>query len=775
MGSLIRLTSLVLCVAGGIGAAIWLAGDGGLATTPARVSTDAPSWQGKSPEARPSDIKPPVVLVSKEQSESFGGQPPLTSVTDLLALPKPGDEASLSKGPWLLPPAGVVGQNIPDDMFEQQPAAGVSPDLLAPQSTENGKGNAVEQVQSGKAKPSPAAAEAALPAPAAKLPAGGTPEAVKSSTLEPPLPPNAIPSTTAGVTPLPPAPGSASDKAAVAKEGPRNGLDKNIHITPEGDGRLSLHLVDSDIREVLQLLSRGAGVAIMPSDAVQGKLSASLPNVDFQTALNAIVKTKGLAWRREGNVIYVGTQEEFKKRDVTSGRITTRLYRPNYVRAAELQKLFTPLLTPQVGIITVTSPSGVGIGADSATAGGDDYANSDVVLVRDYDNVLAQIDRVFREVDIQPLQVEIEAMILSVKLADSMDLGVDFEALRDNDHVRVVSGTPIQTLAGLTAGKGLKVGFLDSNLSVFLKALETVGDTNVIATPRILALNKMRAEILIGAQLGYVSTTVTETSTTQAVQFLEVGTQLRIRPFISNDGMVRMELHPELSTGNVRVQEGLTLPDKEVTGVTTNIMARDGSTVIIGGLIREDLDKQETQIPLFGSLPIVGPVFRQKVEKIDRREIIVLITPRIVCDPELNREGNHAATEFHHRQAVVGEKMSPFSNTHLCKKYIFLAQQAWAAGNQARAMRLINLALHFDPENRSALDLRADIVGGVQFGDHTRQGPFLPGVENRALDNEEIPSWILDGLDPAAPPAHPLPRPKGIPGEQVDITSPGTP
>ncbi|MCE9527003.1 MAG: hypothetical protein K8R36_13215, partial [Planctomycetales bacterium] len=423
-----------------------------------------------------------------------------------------------------------------------------------------------------------------------------------------------------------------------------------------------------------------------------------------------------------------------------------------------------------------TSPAGVGIGADSSTAGGDDYANSDVVLVRDYDNVLTQIDRVFREVDIQPLQVEIEAMILSVKLADQMDLGVDFEALRDNEHVRIVSGTPIQTLAGLTAGKGLKVGFLDSNLSVFLKALETVGDTNVIATPRILALNKMRAEILIGAQLGYVSTTVTETSTTQAVQFLEVGTQLRIRPFISNDGMVRMELHPELSTGVVRVEEGLTLPDKEVTGVTTNIMARDGSTVIIGGLIREDLDRQGTQIPLFGSLPVVGAVFRQKVEKIDRREIIVLITPRIVCDPELNREGNHAATEFHHRQAVVGEKFSPFSKTHLCKKYIYLAQQAWASGNQARAMRLINLALHFDPENRSALDLRADIAGGVQFGDHTGQGPVLPGVENRALDCEEIPSWILDGLDPAAPPpAHPLPRPQGIPGEQVDITAAGTP
>ena len=79
--------------------------------------------------------------------------------------------------------------------------------------------------------------------------------------------------------------------------------------------------------------------------------------------------------------------------------------------------------------------------------------------------------------------------------------------------------------------------------------METVGDTHVIATPRVVCLDKQRAEILIGSQLGYISSTVTETSTAQNVNFLEVGTQLRIRPFISSDGLVRMEVHPELSTG----------------------------------------------------------------------------------------------------------------------------------------------------------------------------------------------------------------------------------
>jgi len=748
MGSFIRVTSLLLCIAGGLAAAFWLAGRPGPPKAPVHEQSDAPAWHAVNPAVGSTVDQRPVVLLPQVASTPSDAVPmpeaKAPEKSPLASRDETGPVAAVE--PRLLPPAGAVGQNAGDDLFaptESEPSLVPS----APQIPS-------EQIDSTKDQ----AAEQAAPAKAA-------PEA-----KSPPVPP------TPAEMPLPPAPSAAQPGATPAANGSSSARDRDTQITPEGDGRLSLHLVDSDIREVLQLLSRGAGVAIMPSDAVQGKVSASLPSVDFKTALDAITKAKGLVWRREGDVIFVGSQDEFKKRDVSGGKITTRLYRPNYVRAAELQRLFTPLLTPQIGLITVTSPAGIGIGADSSTAGGDDYANGDVVLVRDYENVLNQIDRVFREVDIQPLQVEIEAMILSVKLADTMELGVDFELLRDNNHFRIVSGTPINSLASLQVGKGLKVGYLDSSLSVFVKALETIGDTNVIATPRILALNKMRAEILIGAQLGYVSTTVTETSTTQAVQFLEVGTQLRIRPFISNDGMIRMELHPELSTGVVRVEEGLTLPDKEVTGVTTNIMARDGSTVVIGGLIREDLDTQGTQIPWLGSLPIVGPAFRQQTEKIDRREIIVLITPRIVCDPELNREGNHGATEFHHRQAVVAEKMSPLSRTHLSNKYMYLAQQAWSVGNQRRALRLVNLAIHFNPEHRAALDLRADIVGGVQFGDHTGQGPFLPFVENPALDRGEVPEFILEGLDPTVLPAgKPLPKPLGVPGEEVEIPPPEVP
>ncbi len=541
-----------------------------------------------------------------------------------------------------------------------------------------------------------------------------------------------------------------------------------------GTDTFSVHFNNTDIREALKMLSEQASINILPTTSVEGTVSASLPNVDIQTALNALLKSKGYITRREGNIVYVGTAKEFEQQSLTSQQIATRLYRPNYVTASELQRLILPLLTPDVSFVSVNSPAEQGIESNATGAGGDNYAQGEVLLVRDYEQVLAQVDQVVCEIDVQPLQVAIEAMVLSVKLDDSNSFGVDFELLRNRNNVRILSGDPLANLADITTSdKGLKVGFLDSSTALFLNALETIGDTNVIATPKLLCLNKQRAEILIGQQLGYVSTTQTETSTTQSVEFLEVGTQLRIRPYISGDGMIRMEVHPEVSSGQVRVESGFTLPDKEVTTVTTNIMARDGSTIVIGGLIREELKNTATQIPFFGSLPYLGPAFRQQREETDRQEILVLITPRIVTQGALAAEGEHGAMEFHHRQSVYANNMSPLGKRHLAKHYFLKAQQAWAAGDRARALRLADRSVKIDPENRAAIDLRADIFEGRQLGSHTLGAEFIMPLPPAAVLEDELRPWMLEEI---GTPADALPsiyrsQPSGPP-VQVDIVNP---
>ena len=499
----------------------------------------------------------------------------------------------------------------------------------------------------------------------------------------------------------------------------------------EGDDSLDINVKETDIREVLESLSYHGKLNILPSKNVTGNVSATLTGVDVRTALKAILKSTGYVARYEDDFVFVGTAEDFKTMDQAQDVIDTRIYRPNYVSAAELQTLITPLLTETVGTCTVSSPSQVDIPSDDVKTGGNDFANGDVVLVRDRESVLGQIDQIVEEVDQRPLQVAIEAVILTVNLDDSNRIGVNFEMLRDNSNMRIISGMPPLNLANIDLPPrdgGMKIGFLDSSLSVLLEALESVGDTNVVASPKVMCLNKQRAEVHIGEELGYVTTTVTETAATQTVEFLEVGTQLRIRPFIASDGIIRMEVHPELSTGSLRPVQDMTVPDKEVTQVTSNVMCRDGYTVVIGGLIREQLDSTTTQIPLFGSLPLFGPAFRQKTEEISRDEIIVLITPRIVHDPFMYTEGQDARRQIEDRLEVFADKMSPIGTRYYGRRYCRKAQAAWAAGDMDSALRYVNLSVLFDRQNTDALRLRREIASVYPQADNNVDARLRQGL-----------------------------------------------
>jgi type IV pilus assembly protein PilQ len=557
-------------------------------------------------------------------------------------------------------------------------------------------------------------------------------------------PPNPLePQTTKSAPPVTP---SARSRPKIVKSG-------------EGDDHLSLDFQDADIRDVLELISHEGGLNILPSNSVKGKVSASLHDVNLQTALSAILKSTGYVTRRQGNMIYVGTSKDFQDLEQAVDKVGTRIYQTNYVRAADLQALIQPLLTPNgIGTCTVTPASETGIAVDNNKAGGDTFAGGDSLLVRDYEAVLAQVDQVVAQIDKRPMQVAIEAMILSVKLDDASAFGINFSALRDKLHLKLLSGTPSDALSSVVAGNGgMNFAFLDTSLGVFLEALETVGDTNVIATPHLTCINKHPAQILIGSQLGYISSTVTETSTAQNVNFLEVGAQLRLRPFISTDGQIRMEVHPELSTGQVKLEGGFTLPEKDVTQVTTNVMIRDGATVIIGGLMREDLISNTTQIPYLGSLPGVGWLFRQKSDETVRSEILVLITPHIVYDAEACAEGSKGAEEFHRRQAVYADQMCAASKVHLGQQHYRLAQQAWAAGDQATALRYIDLSIHYDPANRAAIDLRSDILTGNHFDKHTAVNFPTPVGDGHPAGGPMMSPQIIDELQHPAGPLMPPP------------------
>ncbi|HZL89966.1 MAG TPA: hypothetical protein VFB96_16480 [Pirellulaceae bacterium] len=539
----------------------------------------------------------------------------------------------------------------------------------------------------------------------------------------------------------------------------------------EDDGKLSISLENADVREALKVFSQAANIDILASKNVGGTVTASLRDVDAETALSAILKTAGLIWRHENGIVYVGTPADFEAMDQTQDRVLMRVYRPNYIKAADLMALIAPMLS-ESGKATVSAASQVDIPSDQTKTGGNDFGGPDVVVVRDFEAILKQVDQLYAQVDVNPKQVAIEAMIINVKLDDEFRMGVNWEALLNEDNVRLIVNNPLSDLSSIpTTEGGLKFGFLDASLSVFVEALEKIGDTNVIASPRVLCLNKQRAEIQIGEQLGYVNTTVTQTFSTQSVSFLDVGTLLRIRPFIQSDGQIRMEVHPELSTGSVTVSSGLTLPNKSVTQVTTNVMCYDGRTVVIGGLIREDLKTNTSQVPYLGNLPWLGPLFRTKTEDIERSEIIVLITPRIVAEPVIGDEGAKYEHQFVQRHSVVFDKMSPIARRNYALHYQRLARAAFAAGDFETALRQIDWSIQFDSMNREAINLRQEIVAAGGFNEsiheYLNQAHAPWERTHRDYSKEGFP-WRPEHMPHGDLPFGPIEDP-GIPGPSSTI------
>ncbi len=358
--------------------------------------------------------------------------------------------------------------------------------------------------------------------------------------------------------------------------------------------------------------------------------------------------------------------------------VQTRVYKLNYMRSNDLKLMLDELLkgknvstvsTPASAVGISESPAfsatsgpggggggggGGGAGAGSAgTTGGNTLSGADVLIVQAKESILKTVDEIVRQLDVQPIQVLIEAVIVSVELDKSCELGVNF-AVVDNLGRTIgevgnsatmasnVGFTPLQvvTNTGTTAGKilgstappgldsdfnGIKFGFIGSNTTAFVHALETIGEVNVLASPRILVLNKQRADIQLGQRLGYQTLSQNLTSTIQQVQFLNVGTLLRLRPYISEDRMIRMEIHPERSSGSVTNN----LPSQNISAVTTNVMVPDGATIVIGGLIDHEDTFQYQGLPGLNRLPLLGTIFGFRQRTNAKRELIVLLTPHI--------------------------------------------------------------------------------------------------------------------------------------------------
>lgn len=535
------------------------------------------------------------------------------------------------------------------------------------------------------------------------------------------------------------------EPAAKPNEAPRTPGVLKATRADDGSERFSLNIKDAEISEVLEMIGQLSNQNILASKDVTGRVTANLHLVNLDQALSAILKSGGYVFEREGEFIFVSSAAEVELKTRQNRKLVTKVYRPHYISVKDLKALVTPLLTPIVGKVAVTNPSEVGIATSGEAAGGDSLSQRDALLVLDYAEVLAEVDHVLLEMDIPPMQVVIEATILSVTLNDQLKMGVNFALLGGADNQLVVSGNG-QTLNGTVGAPGrhaatvvppvgefiantagLKYGFIRGDIGMFISALENIADTNLVATPQLMVLNKQRAELHIGDRLSYTTLAFNGTQTVQNVNFLDAGTKLRLRPFIAPDGYVRMEIHPEKSSATIDTKTNL--PNVNTTEVTTNVMVRDGTTVVIGGLIDEIVQENYDRVPFLGALPLVGAAFRNKFESIVRRELIVLITPRIVQEGELAASGEAIKFEHEQRANFFRDNLAPINRRNLSRMQFDNAKYHYERGNLFRARQSIRESLMHNKNDLAALQLKDTIEQAIDGRAKPWLAPPPPGLE----------------------------------------------
>ncbi|MEO0514513.1 MAG: secretin and TonB N-terminal domain-containing protein [Planctomycetota bacterium] len=523
-------------------------------------------------------------------------------------------------------------------------------------------------------------------------------------------------------------------------------------------GQIDITVKDLEIAKVLQLLSIQSQRNIVASRNVSGKVSADLYGVSFNEALEAILTPNGYGYEEKGNFIYVYTAAELEERQNAMRKTLTKVIRLNYISSTDASAFVTPLLSAN-GSITATGEVDAGILPSESDAGENTFAHADTLLIRDYEENVAEIEAVLSELDVRPKQVLVEATILQATLTEANAFGVDFSVVANFDALgdfvnplgavdQMINGsntggggTAVSSTVGNTAtgDSGIKIGVTGSDASVFLRALDSVTDTTVLAKPNILVLNRQKADLLVGERLGYLSTTVTDTSETQTIEFLDVGTQLTVRPFISEEGNIRLELRPSVSDGTTRLEGGFIIPDETTQELVTNIIVESGQTVVLGGLFVEDTTVGRSQVPGLGDLPFIGSAFKGQDDDFRRSEVIFMVKTTIMDHVDLALMGESATDRVLDARIGIRNGLLPWSNDKLVSAHLLDARKHMDAGNKKKALWSVNLALHLAPTSKDAIALKEEITGQpIPYEDMTFFGTL--GHDTINAEMEELPA-----------------------------------
>ena len=286
---------------------------------------------------------------------------------------------------------------------------------------------------------------------------------------------------------------------------------------------------------------------------------------------------------------------------------------------------------------------------------------------------IVEIDEVLARLDVVPRQVLMEVLVAEVTLTDDFAFGVEYALSKGGFVPLAATGGDGDGAESASLGAGFQA--LDSGFTsivaagrdfrVFVNALMQDARVKVLSSPHLLAVDNRPARIRVGSEQPVATGMVVSQeaqATTTTIQFKNVGRMLTIVPRVNAAGLVNLRVRVEVSDVGERVTVGRQSFDAfNVRDAETTAVLQDGQTLVIGGIITDNRRKTRIGIPLLMELPVLGALFRTDLQRTDRTELVILITPRVIRAPE---EGDHATERFLSRVRAVRHELERRWNPH---------------------------------------------------------------------------------------------------------------
>jgi type IV pilus assembly protein PilQ len=413
--------------------------------------------------------------------------------------------------------------------------------------------------------------------------------------------------------------------------------------------RISLDFQQADITNILRLIAEVSGFNIVVGEGVKSKVTMKLVSVPWDQALDMLLKMNGLGMIRQGSIVWVDSlasiakqqDEEARAKDakIKAEEVVDRVFYIRNLQAQELMQSLRQNLSPR-GLMQFN-------------------AGSNALIVRDVESKLAVIKQLVEGLDLEVPQVQIEARIVQADTVYARGLGIQwgFQAShRDPSDFGLVSnitgpfaevaGTGTSTIArsflvnlpaqvgGLPAvpSIGWTFGKLggDFALDMRLSAGELLGLSKVIAAPKITTLDKREAKISQGESIPFQTTSLQGTQTT----FVDANLELNVTPQITSrdprEDAKRIMMRVRATRNAVGARSNPAGPSIDRREATTQVMVRDGETMVIGGVFVDTQANNVQGVPYLSRMPVLGWLFKNKSESVSKQELLIFLTPSII-------------------------------------------------------------------------------------------------------------------------------------------------